>query len=270
MSAPLSPAAASYLLAFADDEHMVGARHTAWIGRGPFLEEDLAFCSIAQDELGHALALYGFLVGNDQTSNDQTSNDQTRAIDHFALLRQPEEYRSCAFAELECSDWQDALVRHWLYDRAEELRWGALVGSNNRTLSEIALCSQREESFHRAHAASFMSRIAASGDQDSVDRVSEAITRLLPIALGIWTPSDTESDAISEGFATQSSPELAMQWRSLVLADLKSWGLPQQWPEGTENSHSRPSHSRLTRSEGFGEFLASLQEVISIDPSATW
>ena len=54
MSQPLdlTPAAYDYLLTFADDEHMIGSRHANWIGLGPFLEEDLAFCSIAQDELG--------------------------------------------------------------------------------------------------------------------------------------------------------------------------------------------------------------------------
>ena len=52
MTSNLSPGSAEWVLAFADDEHMIGARHAAWIGLGPFLEEDLAFCSIAQDELG--------------------------------------------------------------------------------------------------------------------------------------------------------------------------------------------------------------------------
>ena len=46
----------SYLLSIADDKHFVGQQHAEWIGVAPFLEEDLAFCSIGQDELGHAQA----------------------------------------------------------------------------------------------------------------------------------------------------------------------------------------------------------------------
>ena len=61
-STSLSIGARDHLLALADDEHMIGARHTNWIGLGPFLEEDLAFCSIAQDELGHAIGLYELLL----------------------------------------------------------------------------------------------------------------------------------------------------------------------------------------------------------------
>ena len=78
----LSPAAREYVLAFADDEHMIGARHTNWIGLGPFLEEDLAFCSIAQDELGHAIA---------PLSARRRGDDRRRRV---ALGRSAAEYRS--------------------------------------------------------------------------------------------------------------------------------------------------------------------------------
>ena len=84
-----SPAVREYLLAFADDEHFVGARHTSWIGLGPFLEEDLAFCSIAQDELGHAIGLYELVL------------DDPGKLDAFALLRAPQDYRSCQLAEID-------------------------------------------------------------------------------------------------------------------------------------------------------------------------
>ena len=57
----LDDAAKEYLLGFADDELCVGQNHSWWIAVGPFLEEDLAFSSIAQDELGHARMLYEFL-----------------------------------------------------------------------------------------------------------------------------------------------------------------------------------------------------------------
>ena len=58
----LGPAERAVLLAFADDEHLMGQRHTEWIGVAPFLEEDLAFASIGQDELGHAAMLYALAM----------------------------------------------------------------------------------------------------------------------------------------------------------------------------------------------------------------
>ena len=56
-----STQASELVLAFADDELCVGQNHAWWIAIGPFLEEDLAFTSIAQEELGHARSLYTLL-----------------------------------------------------------------------------------------------------------------------------------------------------------------------------------------------------------------
>ncbi|MEC6987522.1 MAG: Phenylacetic acid catabolic protein, partial [Actinomycetota bacterium] len=88
--ASIDKGAQEYLLAFADDEHMMGSHLAWWIGIAPFLEEDLSLCSIAQDELGHAIALYELLVDD---------------VDHFALRRQPSEYRSCSFVEAALPQW---------------------------------------------------------------------------------------------------------------------------------------------------------------------
>ena len=46
------------IMALADDELILGHRHSEWTGWAPHLEEDLAFSSIAQDEMAHARLLY--------------------------------------------------------------------------------------------------------------------------------------------------------------------------------------------------------------------
>ena len=42
---------ADLLLALADDELLLGWRNSEWTGIAPFLEEDVAFSSIAQNEI---------------------------------------------------------------------------------------------------------------------------------------------------------------------------------------------------------------------------
>ena len=76
-----------FLLAFADDEHLMGQQHAEWIGVAPFLEEDLAFCSIGQDELGHAASLYAIVAGD----GDPTGVVDP-AIDELAFHRDPVSY----------------------------------------------------------------------------------------------------------------------------------------------------------------------------------
>ena len=46
------------LLGLADDELVIGWRDSEWTGIAPLLEEDVAFSSIAQNEIGHARAVY--------------------------------------------------------------------------------------------------------------------------------------------------------------------------------------------------------------------
>src|SRR5947208_15705344 len=73
------------LLAIADDELILGWRNSEWTGSAPMLEEDVAFSSIAQNEIGHARALYQLLAED---------------ADALACDRRPEEYRCAPLVQL--------------------------------------------------------------------------------------------------------------------------------------------------------------------------
>jgi ring-1,2-phenylacetyl-CoA epoxidase subunit PaaC len=255
----LDAAAREHLLAFADDEHMVGARHTNWIGLGPFLEEDLAFCSIAQDEIGHAIGLYEILLADDSAGSNSVATD----LDAFAMLRDAADYRSCWLAEADCSDWSDSLVRHWLYDRAETLRWGALTECPAENVAALATRALREESFHLTHAESFMSRVVQA---DTSGHIAASIERLVPIARGVWDVP-TSGDPVSSGFTSRSLAELAADWEALILGDLIRWGSDISLPV---DDVTGAQAKRTIRSDGFDSFHAALQRVILLDTSAVW
>ena len=79
---PKSEPLQTLLLALADDEFILGYRNSEWTGIAPMLEEDVAFSSMAQDEIGHARLFYvmlGELAGGD--------------ADKIAYGRRPEEFR---------------------------------------------------------------------------------------------------------------------------------------------------------------------------------
>ncbi len=268
----ISPAARNHLLALADDEHIIGARHARWIGLGPFLEEDLAFCSIAQDELGHALSLYEVLL--------DTTDD--RLIDHFALLRSPEDYRSCWLVEAPCSTWSDALVRHWLYDEAEVLRWQALSESSIDAIARRVDQALREEVFHRSHADLLLSKVLTTTTEAKA-AIEDSLGRLLPIAAGMWDPLVDEAQTLDEGVMNATAAELGQRWWTRVADQLTSWGVTASL--GTNGAlgtaidtaidsaiatSSAQQRNRMARSPEFDELLASIQEVITIDPSARW
>src|ERR671929_1820681 len=82
-------ALAELLLALADDEFVLGYWDSEWTGIAPVLEEDVAYSSIAQDEIGHARALYELLAPL-----------AGRSADDLAFDRSPDEYRCSRLVEL--------------------------------------------------------------------------------------------------------------------------------------------------------------------------
>src|SRR5947209_17190542 len=81
------------LLSIADDELFLGWRESEWTGIAPMLEEDVAFSSIAQNEIGHARAIYQLLVGEDGDA------------DALAFDRALDEYHCAPLVELRLLDW---------------------------------------------------------------------------------------------------------------------------------------------------------------------
>ena len=143
MSAQAPPeAAVAAVLAFADDELVLGWRDSEWTGVAPFLEEDVAFSSIAQGEIGHARALYELAAG-------VLGGD----ADALAFDREPAEYRCAPFVELPLAgDWAATIARHWLYETADSIRVAALMESDWPELAGLAAKMDREEAYHRMHA----------------------------------------------------------------------------------------------------------------------
>src|SRR6187455_1576865 len=121
------------LLSFADDELILGWRNSEWTGIAPFLEEDVAFSSIAQNEIGHARALYKLAAAELGTTADELAFD-----------RDPGEYRSAPLVELRRLEWARTIARHWLYETADAIRLEALKESDDPALAGIAAKIDRE------------------------------------------------------------------------------------------------------------------------------
>ena len=246
----------SYLLAFADDEHLMGQQHTEWIGVAPFLEEDLAFSSIGQDELGHAAMLYEIVLDADGISPGDT------AVDALAYRRRAAEYRSCRLVEYRNGDWATALVRHWVYDTVEQARWGLLERSSLSGLAELAVHAAREESFHRLHADSLLDVLLRDGE--ARERILSALHRLEPQVSELIAPIPGENEAVAAGVAEGRLCDFAPELEAAIGA---RFGVRIRLDV---EAHERGAGSRLERSAGFGPLMARMREVLDYDPAATW
>ncbi len=191
------------LLSLADDELVIGWRDSEWTGIAPLLEEDVAFSSIAQNEIGHARALYELLTDD---------------ADALAFDRPLDAYRCAPLVELRLLDWGHAIARRWLYEVADEIRIAALMEDDDATVAGLAAKINREEAYHRMHAEMWRERL-----QDA-PQFRAAVDDLWPYALGLLPTEQRASlvarvgrdevDAIERGAHTD---ELAELWNEMTM-----------------------------------------------------
>jgi ring-1,2-phenylacetyl-CoA epoxidase subunit PaaC len=169
---------ARMLLELADDELVVGWRDSEWTGIAPTLEEDVAFSSIAQNEIGHARAAY-----------ELAARELGATADELAFDRRPDEYLCSPLVQLRLLDWAPAIARRYLYEQADRTRIEALMQSDDELLAGLAAKIDREEAYHRMHAELWAERLRDE------PRFREALEELQPYvdgARGVPTPLFTE------------------------------------------------------------------------------
>jgi ring-1,2-phenylacetyl-CoA epoxidase subunit PaaC len=198
------------LLATADDELVLGWRDSEWTGIAPVLEEDVAFSSIAQNEIGHARAIYQLL-----------SDD----ADALAFDREPAEYLSSPLVEMRfVPDWARTIARRVLYEAADELRLEALKASADEAVAGLAAKIDREEAYHRMHAEMWHERLR------NEPRFVDAVRELWPYAIGLVEPE--LRPALAERFELPDT--------GAVERGAHDAGWPLLWEEMTEVRRSVP------------------------------
>jgi len=189
------------LLSLADDELVIGWRDSEWTGIAPLLEEDVAFSSIAQNEIGHARAVYERLADD---------------ADALAFDRRLDDYRCAPLVELRLLDWANTIARRWLYEVADEIRITALM--DDADFGGLAAKINREEVYHRMHAEMWRERLRDE------PRFRAAVTALWPYALGVVLPEQRaalaartgldEVDAVERGSHTD---DFAPLWEEMTM-----------------------------------------------------
>ena len=199
-------ARALQLLSIADDELILGWRDSEWTGIAPTLEEDVAFSSIAQNEIGHARALY-------ELAAVELDSD----ADALAFDRSPEEYRCAPFVELRLLDWAHTIARRYLYEEADRVRLDALRTSDDTELAGLAAKIDREEVYHRMHAEMWAARLRDE------PRFRDAVNELWPYALGVLEPEQRAElarrvglDVVAVKERGEHTPELAELWAEMT------------------------------------------------------
>lgn len=242
------------LYKMADDQLILGHRNSEWTGIGPLLEEDIAFSSMAQDKLGHSQALYQIL-------NELGEADP----DTIAFHRKATSFKNCQLVELPIGEYDFSLIRHFLYDLAEKIRFEMLTESSYEPLAQVARKFLGELLYHELHAITWVKQLGTA-TEESIGRLQESLEFALPYALGIFEPSPLEAEIISFGiFGGEEA--LKLRWLQKVKEVLSQTNL--RLPElSMVNSVYGGRAGKHT--DYLQPLLNEMTEVVLLDPAAEW
>jgi ring-1,2-phenylacetyl-CoA epoxidase subunit PaaC len=240
------------LLAMADDELVIGWSDSEWTGIAPLLEEDVAMSSLAQDELGHATALYDLLAA-------VTGQDR----DAIAFDRAPEAYRHARLLDHGRGDWAMTIARRALYESADAVRLEALADGSWPPLAELVRKMRREERYHAMHVGAWLDRLAAT-DGEPRRRLVDALTELGPDAGTVYTPLTGEPALVEAGILRAPMADLEATWRDGLATTFGRLDLPL--PPATRD----PERGRLDHGAAFAWLHREMTAVRATDPGATW
>lgn len=240
----------------ADDELILGHRNSEWTGLGPVLEEDIAFSSMAQDKIGHALALYEIL------------HEQLNGMDpdHYAFLRNEKEYKCCHLVEFPIGEYDFSLMRHFLFDYAEMIRYETLAHSSFEPFRLLSKKIKGELKYHTLHAGEWIKQLGNATDKSHASMQQE-LNHCFPLAAGIFEP-------VKE-FESQLTDEKIYPGEKKVY---ELW-LDKIYPVITQASLTLPDIDKVQPAFGGREgyhtgylqpLLDEMSEVYKLDPGANW
>ncbi|EPZ52830.1 MULTISPECIES: 1,2-phenylacetyl-CoA epoxidase subunit PaaC [Alicyclobacillus] len=242
-----------FLFQLADDELMVGHRNSEWLGVAPDIEEDVAFSSIAQDEIGHATFYYNLL-----------EELHVAPSDALAFERDTRSRRNARLVEAENGDWAATITRHYFYDLFEQVRLSAILHSSYEPLALGASKIIREERYHRLHMETWFKRLAYGGEE-SRGKLLTAVDAIWGSLDDLFSLGEYAVTLVEAGIISKNAEQLRDEWISLLKPTFDEIGfclphIPMMSDGGRVGEHTLP----LTN------LLDTMSEVYRLQPGAKW
>ncbi|WP_404456244.1 phenylacetate-CoA oxygenase subunit PaaC [Virgibacillus necropolis] len=258
---------ASYLKALtellyqlADDDLVVSFRGSEWLGLAPHIEADVAYSSITQNTMGHAVLYYNLLEELD-----------AGAADVLAHERSPEERRNATYLEKRNGegayfeepyyDWALTVVRNYLYEAFKKVKLEAVSNGSYQPLAMVAQKVLMEQTYHLAHWKMWIKQLQGSTEDAQTriqSRVEEAWNEFQDVLeLG------SEADAMEEHQLICGEDTLKERWLEEVSATLTvtpTSPLSKKYGSGRNGEHTADLE----------QALQTLAEVYNSDKEAIW
>ena len=256
-------ALADLLFQLADDDFILAYRGSEWLGLAPHIEEDVAFSSMSQDMMGHAVMFYEML-----------ESLGLGKADDIAQLREAKDFRNAILVERKNGageyndnphyDWAYAIVRSYVYGLYKQVRLEALQQSTYVPLAQVSRKMMTEHRYHLMHWQVWLNQLANS-TKDARQRLEAAIAKVWQDAGELSDLGPSKEQIVRFGLIA-GEEILRQKWLAKTREIFQSAGL--NWPgePGTASERGRAGEHTADLEQA----VATLSEVYRIDPAASW
>lgn len=251
------------LYQLADDDLIFSHRGAEWLGLVPHLEEDVAYSSITQNTMGHALMFYQLL--------EELGEGQA---DDLAYLREADQYYHAILVERPNGegdyamdpdyDWAYTVIRNLAYETFKRLRLEGASQSSYQPLASAAEKMLREQFYHLQHWQVWVNQLGGA-TPESTRRLNEAVEK-------VWQDADSlfdlgpQGEEILKHHLIHFSDLTRQRWNKEMKTVLERAQL--NWPGDPAPVEMSGRDGR--HSEAFEKALAQLSEVYKLAPAAQW
>ncbi|HEX6799823.1 MAG TPA: Phenylacetic acid catabolic protein [Ktedonobacterales bacterium] len=186
-------AIAALIARIADNKYFLGRRYAEWCSSAPTLESAVAAAAMAQDELGHARAIYPALRTLQPDAAAENEPETRTGFVQLAALAEP-------FA-----GWEDFVAANFLIDRALTLLFEAAVSSSFEPLAGRSRKVLQEERMHTMFGEAWARRLAREGG--AVRAAFEAALRRDWDELLCWLGPIGDQDALAAAGVLDATPD---------------------------------------------------------------
>ena len=185
--------------------------------------------------------------------------------DTIAFTRNAPDFRCCHLTEYPNGEYEFSLIRNFLFNHSEQIRFEMLADSSVEQLAKLAKKYRGEIKYHVMHSDTWVKQLG-NANEESRSRMQNALNNTFDLALGIFEESDF-AEALRETKVFEGEEVLRMRWlleitpvlesASLVMPDLKLWKPSFGGRKGQHTEYLQP-------------LLDEMGEVFRIDPKAEW
>jgi phenylacetate-CoA oxygenase PaaI subunit len=196
----------------ADNKFYLGRRYAEWCSSAPTLESSVAAAAMAQDELGHARAIYPLLKTLSPDTGAEADPETRTAFTALSCLSEP------------FGGWEDFVAANVLIDNALTLVFESGKDSSFEPLAGRSRKVLQEERMHAQHGEGWVRRMAREGG--AVRETEQRALRSLWDEVLCWFGPTGAADALATAGVLDATPdELRARFLALVGPTLTAVGL---------------------------------------------